>query len=306
MSAEPSYPVPTPEERLEELIEQAFSLPLGNQAALTRLAVLCDNPLSTAHGIALEAARDENFSALLLKLANSAYSGSSQRISDLTTAVARLGLRLVQGLAVAAPGLRLLHGPYDGLGPARHELHRHAVRVGLAARILAPKGTGSERALTAGLIHNLGLNVLSLYATEDFRELTRAAARGEQLSACEEELGFSHAELGARLAERWSYPAELVETIRLHADPVPGDRLAALIRVADLLVREHGIGVEAAGEVTPELLAAAGVTVSNVRAWVAPLLEEHDRADESTERPQPVDRREPDVRAFAETLDLLV
>ena len=76
---------------------------------------------------------------------------------------------------------------------------------------------------------------------------------------------------------------------------MPGDRLAALIRVADLLVREHGIGVEAAGEVTPELLAAAGVTVSNVRAWVAPLLEDQDRADESVERPQPVDRREPDA-----------
>src|SRR5438046_784600 len=105
---------------------------------------------------------------LLLKLANSAYSMSATRVSDLPTAVSRLGLRLVQGLAVAAPGLRLLAGPNDGLQTARVGLHKHAVRVGLAARMLAPPGVDADKALTAGIVHNLGLNVISLHAPREF------------------------------------------------------------------------------------------------------------------------------------------
>src|SRR5437870_13460905 len=87
----------------DELLQKALDLPLGNQPALMRLAALCDSPISSAQTVALEAARDEGFSMLLLKLANSAYSMSATRVSDLPTAVSRLGLRLVQGLAVAAP-----------------------------------------------------------------------------------------------------------------------------------------------------------------------------------------------------------
>src|ERR671937_1007386 len=134
------------------LLERAASLPLSNAAALVRLSQLCDSPSASASGIALEAARDEGFAALLLKLANSAYYASASRVADLATAVARLGLRTVAGLAIASPGLRLLNGPRDELAAARRELHRHAVRVGLAARMLAPAGIDSEHALAAGVL----------------------------------------------------------------------------------------------------------------------------------------------------------
>ena len=90
---------------LEQLLERSDALPLGNRAALARIAALCDEASATAEGVALEAARDEGFAALLMKIANSAHSGSVRHISELRTAVTRLGFRLVQGLAVAAPGL---------------------------------------------------------------------------------------------------------------------------------------------------------------------------------------------------------
>ena len=60
-------------EELEvRLVSSALSLPLGNQAALARVARLCTSANATTQGIALEAARDESFAALLLRLANSA------------------------------------------------------------------------------------------------------------------------------------------------------------------------------------------------------------------------------------------
>src|SRR5690349_7768730 len=101
---------------LEELVERALALPVGDTAAL-------------------------------LRVANSAASYSATRIADLPTAITRLGYRRVAALALGAPGLRMLQRPPDGLEGARWELHRHAIRVGLSARALAPAGVDPERAL---------------------------------------------------------------------------------------------------------------------------------------------------------------
>jgi HD-like signal output (HDOD) protein len=259
---------------LERLLERSDTLPLGNRAALARIVALCDEDSATPAGIALEAARDEGFAALLMRLANSAESGSVTRVSELTTAVVRLGLRLVQGLALAAPGLRLLSGPNDSLGPARVELHRHAVRTGLAARLLAPDGVEPEQALAAGLLHNIGLNVLSLCEPQLFGAVVA------DIEAERAEVGFTHAELGARLAERWSYPTALVDAIHEHGSDAPTTQLAAVVHVADRLVRRAGIGIEPAVDPAPAALELARVAnLAEAEERLEPLLAAQDRFD---------------------------
>ena len=258
----------------DTLLERASSLPLGNAAALLRLSQLCESPMATAAGIALEAARDEGFSALLLKLANSAYYASATQIADLATAVARLGLRTVAGLAVAAPGLRLLAGSNDKLAPARRELHRHAVRVGLAARMLAPSGVHAERALAAGLLHNLGLNVIALYEPTVFERLLSSPDAEREL------LGVSHAELGGELALRWQFPEALCEAIREHDSPVPATELGALVQVADLLVREAGCGIEPPRELSSVACHTARVRMESARGFLGPLFQAQDRLEQ--------------------------
>src|SRR5262249_57726723 len=94
----------------------------------------------------------------------------------------------VQGLALSAPGLRLLVGTTDEFAPARRRLHDHAIRTGIVARALAATDAEGERALAAGLVHNLGLTLISLYATDEFSILVQAAARGEQLAPYDHEL----------------------------------------------------------------------------------------------------------------------
>jgi HD-like signal output (HDOD) protein len=266
---------------LERLLEETESLPLGNRLALSRVAALCGDPSASAEGVALEAARDEGFAALLIRLANSAHSGSATRVSELRTAVARLGLRLVQSLAIASPGLRLLEGPNDGLIDARQALHRHAVRTGLAARMLAPSSVDAEETLVAGLLHNIGLNVISLCATDLFRVALDSAAAGRQLRDVEEiVLGWTHAELGAQLAVRWSYPVSLSTAILEHDAEEPTTTLAAVVHVADRLVRQAGIGVEAPLEPSRAALELACIgDLAQARARLQLLLEAQERFD---------------------------
>ena len=68
---------------LEWLLERSDTLPLGNRAALARIVARCDEDSATPSGIALEAARDEGFAALLMRLANSADSGSVTRVVEM-------------------------------------------------------------------------------------------------------------------------------------------------------------------------------------------------------------------------------
>lgn len=265
----------------DELVERALALPVGDTQTLLRVAELCDLPTVTPQLIALEASHDESLTALLLRSANSAASYSATRIADLPAAIVRLGYRRVAALALGAPGLQMLQRPADGLEGARHELHRHAIRVGLAARGLAPRGVDSERALAAGLLHNLGLHVISAYAPREFRYLIEAHERGEQFWEAEDWIfGFSHADLGALLAERWSYPLDLVVAIRDHDSPAPQTPLGVLVQTCDVLVRRLGVGIEPVRELSHGV--PLPFDVEHAEARIADLCAAQDRSDSAT------------------------
>lgn len=260
----------------DNLIEQAVTLPLGSQPALVRVAYLCQLHGATITEIARAAAADANFAATLLRIANSAASASRYPISDLPTAVTRLGTRMVGMLAVAAPTLRLLTTPQDELAVVRRELHRHSIRVGVVARELTPPSIHPETALAAGLVHNVGLGVLSIYAPVGLRRAGEAAyAAGTGLAEHElRALGFTHSELGGMLAREWRYPAFLVTAIEEHDSPQPSTPLAALVQVADLLVRESGCGIEPPVPLDPAVARMARLTsLEQARARVSWLLD---------------------------------
>jgi HD-like signal output (HDOD) protein len=255
------------------LIDHAVSLPLGNQHALVYVGALCEQGEATRYEIAEAAAGDEGFSATLLRLANSAALGGVTQIADLPSAVTRLGTRMVGTLAVAMPVMRLLAVPDDGMGAARKELHRHATRVGVLARDLAPRQIHPETALAAGLIHNVGLGVLSISAPVGFARVLRTAEAAADMARAETDVfGFTHAALGALMGKAWAYPDELLSAIEEHDAPAPSTRLAALVQVADLLVREAGIGIEPGGTVDPAVAAIAGIDLGEARARAGFLL----------------------------------
>lgn len=238
-----------------ELLE--LSLPFGEHAQLLRIAAAAGDSSGDVRTVAREAAADPAFAALLLRLANSAERAARFRAADLPTAVNRLGLRLVRTLAIAAPALRLLEAsPRDDLSPARRSLHEHSVRTGVTARLLALPTVEPEAALAAGLLHNIGLMLVSVHAPDVFRHLVELAREGERLAHHEPVLlGMTHAELGARLAEQWSYPPLLVDAILEHDFAEPERPLARVVRVADILTRWADCGVEAREPLSDSLLA---------------------------------------------------
>jgi putative nucleotidyltransferase with HDIG domain len=238
-------------------------------ASISEVISACDDHDMTVGQLSQIILRDQGLTANILKLANSAFYGHARRVTTATEAVVLLGFSAVKSLAISSHTARLLNRALPGYGMASGELWQHSLAVAFTARRIAVDVhlAPVEEAFVAGLLHDIGKVVLATHMEQAFEEIGAAArGRGVPFHHVEAEmLGFDHAELGARVAAQWSFPAELEEAIRCHHDPARATlkpMLAHVVHLADVACMMLGIGLGADGlayEAHPETLVALGV-----------------------------------------------
>lgn len=182
--------------------------------------------------------KDPPLSASMLRLANSVTFGGDRQVSDLRTAVLRLGNDAILTIGRTAAIIRTFKNVQQ-LDPLR--LWQHSVAVGLTAkaicRLLRQRGY-EDPAFLAGLLHDIGKIALDRCFAEAYAPVVQAFKEGAFLVEAEARLlGITHAEVGALVAETWHFPDALVAVIREHHEPPEGAFLSHLINLCDLLVR---------------------------------------------------------------------
>ena len=238
----------TAAKRLDNLIRQVQDLP-SLPIAVTRVMQLTNDPKAGLSDVAHALASDQGLAARVLKLANSAYYGSSRRIGTVSEAVVILGMRTTRNLTLAISCQDMLEREVQGYFLPRGALWRHSLACAAAAQNLARRAhfRGTEEAFVAGLLHDIGKVVMSAYLKAEFAQVLTRVAKGRlTFSDAEREvLGFDDAEVGARLLERWNLPSTLVTAVRYHHAPsqAPESPLAALVHVADTICLTLGIGL---------------------------------------------------------------
>jgi putative nucleotidyltransferase with HDIG domain len=240
---------------IAQLVEDVRDLPMSMSETLPAVIEACDNADTSVNELTSLISADQSLVAMLLKLANSAYYGYARRIETLPEAIVLLGFSTIKSLAITATTMNLLFQSDDELSDVRHEIWSHSLGVGVAARALARKrgNIHPEKAFVAGLLHDLGMIILSVYRKNEFMGILECAAeRGVTYEEAElEVMGFSHADLGAEVAEAWSFPATHCEAIRCHHEPANATLqlgLAQVTHLADWMVVDLGIGRVAAAE----------------------------------------------------------
>lgn len=210
---------------LQRLVSRIHSLPAAPSTYRAVMEALADAD-TALEDIARLIEEDPGLCAKTLQMANSAFQALGHEVTGVIQAVTRLGLRTLAQIVLAAEVFTtLLPEEVDRDEAATFSLdrfHKHSLMTSrLAGQVAEEWGIGTEAAIVAGLLHDIGELVLFTHARDDLtRALRLSRQRRIPLHAAELELfGTTHAEVGAALLARWGLPTIIVEAVAHHHAP---------------------------------------------------------------------------------------
>jgi putative nucleotidyltransferase with HDIG domain len=225
-----------------ELLELCDRMP-AFPASVQRVIALTSDINSSPKQLVKVIDHDPVLTIKILKVANSAYFGLSRPIVSINHAVVYLGLNTVKHVALAIAAIGSLprnnEAGFDMDDYLLHSLTSAVLARSLAHKMSVPEAEAANY-FVAGLLHDIGQVVFAQFKPKAFQEtLDEAKNSGQPLHEIERRiLGSDHAELGAVLCEKWSFPEPLVAAIRMHHTPgirASGNPLRSCLFVGNLL-----------------------------------------------------------------------
>jgi len=221
----------------------------------------------------------------VLKVANSPLYGYASRISSLQQAGGLLGPGAIRNIVLTTP---ILERYQDNNGPpfdhTRLWLHL-TVTAALASSLGRCMGhSETDVYFTAGLIQGIGKIALSAYHPHAVLEWMQLA-EGQQLSLLEIEkrrLGFTHVDIGVKLAETCGLPNQLISVLKnCHASEYNEitDQMSGVVCLAKNLADSWGFadGIESAVPVgMNKLFALLNISARDMEEWTPQLRENVD------------------------------
>ena len=235
--------------QLEALLNYPRALPAMPRAVSDLLAEMNkEDPNPRRVGDLISS--DPALTTRVLRLSNSAFFRVSRKIGSTDEAVALLGLTHVRSLVMAAAlGSSFKNVP----GIDLKQFWRYSLRSAEIARSLASLLRQSEgNAFTAGLIHGIGILIMHIAMPDEIGpvdmgtpplDLQRASA---EMAA----FGYSYAEVGAGMVEKWQFPPEMVSALANQVSPFEGeayDPLAGLLHLASWRARAEELQLDSNG-----------------------------------------------------------
>ena len=232
-------------DHVRELIARIGQLPAVPEL-YREITQLLESDRGSVDQLGAVIARDIAMTAMILKLANSAFFSLRHVVTSPAEAVSFLGIDLLKSLVLA-------HGLFGQVGAFRipsfslQHLWQHCLAVGAGSRRIAEaEEAGANRAnefFTAGLLHDIGILILASRFPEDYGKVLETSRRsGGDLETSEFHIfGATHGEVGAYLLALWGLPEAVVEAAAYHHNislqPVRGFTAALAVHVADTI---HG------------------------------------------------------------------
>jgi putative nucleotidyltransferase with HDIG domain len=235
------------QEKLKRIMAQVKAFP-GMPATSAKLLKILKNPDSSAAQVEEILKYDPGLTANILKLTNSAYFGIPSKVSSVKQAVVLLGWKRLLQLVMTMCMSTVMKKPLPGYDLPHGELWRHSVAVSVAAELVvkALKIPGADEVFTAALLHDIGKLILGGFVQDDLHRIEEMVAKGIAFEVAEFiVLGTDHAQIGARVLEKWSFPADLVNAVNWHHDPETCENYCTfsdIVHVANILGLMSGYG----------------------------------------------------------------
>jgi putative nucleotidyltransferase with HDIG domain len=205
------------------------------------------DPKSSVSYLADVIAKDPALTARLLRIVNSPFYGQTQKIDTPARALLILGAKKLTSLAA---GIAIM-SVFDGIPQSVLNMElfwKHSLSCGVVCKLLALQVEPEleDSLFLAGMLHDIGkLVMLKDYAKHAALVLSASRQLAKPSYEIEKAVwGFTHADIGARLAEQWNFPTSLVNAIRFHHShsKAPDHHESEFVHLADHIANAMEIG----------------------------------------------------------------
>jgi len=210
--------------RIDEILQRVSNLPMLSSVASRLLTVIGDTKHSLKDVVSI-VENDPALTARVLKIANSAAMSRGHEITTLSRAILQLGEKMVIGIAIGSCASQVYNRPLEGYESPEGELWDHSLLTAIASREISAyteRDVSPELSFTAGLLHDIGKSVISEFLRGNAEQMIQWLDTGnvEDFIQAERDLiGTDHAQVGMELAQHWSLPLPIIESIQFHHNP---------------------------------------------------------------------------------------
>jgi putative nucleotidyltransferase with HDIG domain len=205
----------------DKILQKVSAFPSMPKAAVKLRALISEEEVSIDE-IEKILRHDPGLAANVLRLANSAFFGLSTKVSTLKNAVMLLGVQRFSKIAVGACMNKTMDAAVEGYGLSPGKLWLHSIAVSTIAEALAKnrKLPATNDFFTPALLHDLGKLVLGKFVKAEQAKIDSLVADGVPFVIAEKEvLKTDHAEIGALILSKWSFPEDLINAVWWHHYP---------------------------------------------------------------------------------------
>jgi HD-like signal output (HDOD) protein len=247
-------PIKLTKPSLDDLLAQVDRLPQPPQVAL-KLVQMLEKTTVSAEQMGQVLQMDTALTAQVLRLCNSSSYGLNRRIETIKEAIAMLGFATIKSMVFTIISKNSLDKPVQGYDLAKGALWTNAATCAIFARHIAGfyGNCDPELAYTGALLRDIGKLVLDRYVGQ-FLGVIEQLALVDQLdfeTAEARAIGYSHTDIGDKVAQSWNLPDSLRTVILYHHQParMPADtpvewvKLVGVVHLADICTMMMGCGV---------------------------------------------------------------
>jgi HD-like signal output (HDOD) protein len=234
--------------KMRTVMDRIMGLPTL-PAMLNTINKMMLNPRTSAREVAQLISSDPSITSKVLRVVNSSFYGFPNRITTVTHAIVILGFNTIKSIVLSSSIFDVFKKDSQVEGFDRTEFWKHSIGCGAASRVLGRLLglTILEELFIAGLLHDVGKIVLDQFIHDKFVQIMHQVNTKNILitQAEEDVLGFTHAEVGCWLFERWNLSKGLLETTRCHHNPTlasDNQSAVAIVHLADTLCRAIRFG----------------------------------------------------------------
>ncbi len=273
---------------MEDIISKVKEIPPFPQTVM-RIIELTNDPRSGAKDLEAEIMKDQGLTTQILKLANSAFYRGRRKIDTVADASILLGFSAIQSMVLATVVGSVMNKELPGYALEKEALWKQSQISAIMTRTIAKKVKYSkpDQAYTAGLLRDIGKVILDTYVENGYDEINAIVENeGRSFIVAEEiVLGYHHGQIGAKIAEKWNLPEELVEVIACHHNPAVAfvnPELVAITHISDSLVMMMGIHIGIDGLAyeffsdSVKLLGLDDIMLSEIMSEVADVIQTDD------------------------------